>query len=148
MTRRIRPAANPNTSRSVIVTKAGLSGWAITTGATDAEGVTKLTLTRDNWTVIVTCQGQTASLAAIQYPGQSYLAGVLSLSMMFRYLCGDRASMSAFARGQRVVVGGRAGVVEDIIPNEAKVRLVVRYDNGSLGEPYTTHVRAEKEVTA
>ncbi len=72
---------------------------------------------------------------------------MLSLEELTRYLRGNRAQMSAFHRGQRVVVGDKTGVVENIVPDdEVKVRLVVRYDDGSVGEPYTTHVRAEEEA--
>jgi hypothetical protein len=72
---------------------------------------------------------------------------ILSLAMMTRYLRGHREHMSAFRRGQRIIVGEKAGVVEDIIPDdETKVRLVVRYDDGTGGDPFTTHAHAEEEV--
>ncbi|WP_214317120.1 hypothetical protein [Nonomuraea sediminis] len=148
MTRRVRPAVNPNTYRPAITTKADLGGWAIATSPTYEEGVTELTLTRDDWVIYVGFKGHTAFAAAVKYPGQTHPAGVLSLGLMARYLRGNREEMSAFRRGQRVIVGDQAGTVKDIIPDdETKVRLVVHYDRGRVGEPYTTHVRAEEEVT-
>ncbi|MEU7891774.1 hypothetical protein AB0B45_02790 [Nonomuraea sp. NPDC049152] len=147
MTRKVRPAVNLNTYRPTIATKANLGGWAITTGPTYEEGVTELILTRDDWRIYVGFKGHTAFAAAIQYPGQTHPAGVLSLGLLSRYLRGDREQMKSFSRGQRVIVGDQAGTVQDIIPDdEVKVRLVIRYDGGGVGEPYTTHVRAEEEV--
>ncbi|MFG3438408.1 hypothetical protein ACGF0J_14285 [Nonomuraea sp. NPDC047897] len=148
MTRRVRPAVNPNTSYSVITAKANMGGWAVTTGPSFADGVTELEFTRDDWKIYVGFQAGTAFAAAIQYPGQTNPASILSLGLLARYLRGNREQMSAFRRGQRVIVGEQAGTVQNIIPDdETKVRLVVHYDAGGVGEPYTTHVRAE-ETTA
>ncbi|GAA5046103.1 hypothetical protein HNP84_002486 [Thermocatellispora tengchongensis] len=147
MTRKPRPAVNPNTSHSLITAKAHLCGWAIATCPTYTEGVTELALTRDDWKIFVGFQAGTAFAAAILYPGQTHPAGILSLGLLTRYLRGNRKQMSAFRRGQRVIVGDQAGVVQDIIPDdEVKVRLIVVYDGGGVGEPYTTHVRAEEEA--
>lgn len=146
MTRKVRPAVvNPNTSHSVITAKANLGGWAVTTGPSFTDGVTELEFTRDDWKIFVGFQAGTAFAAAIQYPGQTHPAGVLSLGLLSRYLRGNREQMSAFRRGQRVLVGDQAGTVQDIMPeDEVNVRLVVHYDGGGVGEPYTTHARAEK----
>lgn len=147
MTRRTRPALNPITSHSVITTKARLCGWALAAGPAGGDGTTELTLTRDDWKIVVAFQGGTAFAAAIQYPGQSEPATILSLALMARYLRGHREQMSAFRRGQRIIVGEKAGVVEDIVPDdETKVRLVVRYDDGAGGDPFATHARAEDEM--
>lgn len=91
MTRRVRPAVNLNTYRPTIATKANLGGWAITTCPTYEEGVTELILTRDDWRIYVGFKGHTAFAAAIQYPGQTHPAGVLSLGLLSRYLRGDRS---------------------------------------------------------
>ncbi|MEV4472888.1 hypothetical protein [Nonomuraea sp. NPDC049504] len=146
MTRRIRPAANPN-NHSMITTKAHLCGWAITSGPA-SEGTSELILTRDDWKIVVALKAGTVFAAAIQYPGRPNPSAVVGSDQMGRYLRGHRERMSAFRIGQRVVCGDRAGLVHDICPeDEVKVRLVVRYDDGSVGEPYTTHVHAEEEVT-
>ncbi|MGI5281743.1 hypothetical protein ACQEVF_59380 [Nonomuraea polychroma] len=147
MTRRTRPAVNPNTSHSVITAKAHLCGWDIKTSPA-ADETSELILTRDEWKIVVALRAGTAFAAAIQYPGRPNPSAVVGSDQMTRYLRGHREQMSAFRIGQRVIVGEQAGVVEDIIPDdEVKVRLVVHYDDGSAGEPYTTHVRAEEEVT-
>ncbi|NRQ31228.1 hypothetical protein HII36_05175 [Nonomuraea sp. NN258] len=146
MSKRARPAVNPITSHSVISMKARACGWAITTAPTGGSS-TELVLIRDDWKIVVAFQGSTALAAALQYPGQTAPAGMLPLAMVSVYLRGNREQMAAFRWGQRVIVGDRAGVVEDIVPDgEVKVRLVVRYDDGSVGSPFTTFVHAEDEV--
>ncbi|MFC7107977.1 hypothetical protein ACFQQB_50845 [Nonomuraea rubra] len=63
---------------------------------------------------------------------------------MARFLRGNREQMGRFRIDQRVLVGVQAGTVKDIRPDdETKVRLIVRYDGGTTGDPFTTHVRAE-----
>ncbi|MEU7911401.1 hypothetical protein [Microbispora bryophytorum] len=150
MTRKIRPAADPTTNRVAITTKANLGGWVITTGPADEDGVIELTMTRDQWVLIVGCKGQTAFGAALQRPGDSCASAMLSLRQLTRYLRGNRAQMGAFYIGQRVVVGDKCGEVDDIQPDPdgVKVRLVVHLDGGAVAEPFTTHVRAENEEAA
>ncbi|WP_424533719.1 hypothetical protein ACOZ38_25620 [Sphaerisporangium viridialbum] len=139
---------NPNTDRNLITTKAHLAGWRINAARPDADGVTELTFTRDDWQIVVACQQFTAFAAAITYPGQTQPAGVMSLGLLARYLRGNREQMSAVRRGERVLCGERVGIVQDIIPDdEVKVRLVLHYDDNTMGEPYTTHVQPAPAVT-
>ncbi|MEU1880905.1 hypothetical protein ABZ470_26660 [Streptosporangium sp. NPDC020072] len=130
----------------MITAKAQLRGWAVKTDQVGNDGTIELTLARDDWTIYVAIQVEKAFAAAIKRPGHSHPA-VLPLSSVSRYLQSHREQMAAFRCGQRVVVGDKPGVVEDIVPDETTVRLVVRYDDGSAGEPYTTHVRAEGKRT-
>ncbi|UBU16597.1 hypothetical protein [Nonomuraea gerenzanensis] len=144
MSRRTRPAINPNTSHSVITTKARVCGWAIEPGETSDDGTTELILTRDDWKIVVAFQGSTALAAALQYPGRSKPSELIGSEQLARFLRGNREQMGRFRIDQRVLVGVQAGTVKDIRPDdETKVRLIVRYDGGAMGDPFTTHVRAE-----
>jgi hypothetical protein len=147
MSRRIRPAVNPATSHSVITTKAQGCGWSLATSPADEDGTTEMALTRDAWQIIVAFRAGKACAAVIQYPSQSRPMSVLAIGRLSRYLRGDREQMSAFDCGQRVIVGDKAGTITDIVPDEdTKVRLVVSYDDGTSGDPFTTHVRAEEKA--
>ncbi|MEV0821872.1 hypothetical protein [Nonomuraea rubra] len=144
MSRRTRPATNPNTSHSVITTKARVCGWAIEPGETSDDGTTELILTRDDWKIVVAFKGSTALAAALQYPGRSEPSELIGSEQLARFLRGNREQMGRFRIDQRVLVGVQAGTVKDIRPDdETKVRLIVRYDGGTTGDPFTTHVRAE-----
>ncbi|MFI6497102.1 hypothetical protein [Nonomuraea typhae] len=147
MSKRIRPAVNPNTSHSVITTKARVCGWALEPGKTSDDGTMELILTRDDWKIVVAFQGGTALAAALQYPGRAKPSELIGSEQLARYLRGNREQMGRFRIDQRVIVGDQAGTVKDIRPDdETKVRLIVRYDGGTTGRPLTTHVHAEGET--
>ncbi|GLX06679.1 hypothetical protein [Microbispora sp. NBRC 16548] len=132
--------------RNAVEAKARLCGWTVE-HRREAE-CTALVLTRDGWELYIAYDQGKAFSASLTYPGSTY-PSVLSLGLVSRYLSGNRAQMSAVRRRQRIVCGGKAGVVEDIIPDDRyRVRLVVHYDDNSVGEPYTTFVRAEQEEVA
>ncbi|GAA4600397.1 hypothetical protein GCM10023194_81520 [Planotetraspora phitsanulokensis] len=136
-------------THAIISTNAKLTGWTATADRSDDSNTYDLALTRDDWRIVVGFNGHDAFAAAVQYPGQASPAGVLPLGLLSIYLRGNREQMSAFRLGQRVVCGDKAGIVTDIVPVDDKiVRLVVSYDDGSTGEPYTTLVHAEAEVAA
>ncbi|WP_433426204.1 hypothetical protein ACQP1V_42970 (plasmid) [Microtetraspora malaysiensis] len=134
-------------NRNVIETKGRLCGWSVEYRREPE--CTALVFTRDDWELYVAYDGEGKAISAsLTYPGSGYPCH-LSLGLVSRYLQGNRVQMSAYRRRQRIVCGDKAGVVQDIIPDDRfRVRLVVHYDDGGgVGEPYTTHVRAEEEVT-
>ncbi|MER6176669.1 hypothetical protein [Streptosporangium sp. NPDC001681] len=132
----------PPPSRTIIMTRALLGGWSVNT-RTNPDGSSTVMLSRDDWRIAVTFSGSIPTEVMIQRPGGS-APWELDVNDLSRYLRGHRNRMSAYRIGDRVVVGDRPGLVAAITPeDDLRVRLTVAYDDGTEGQPYTTHVQRE-----
>ncbi|MFI6889133.1 hypothetical protein [Streptosporangium canum] len=133
---------SPTPDRTIAITKALLTGWSVNT-RTNPDRSTMLLLSRDGWRITVTFSGLTATDATLQRPNEDS-PWELDVNNLSRYLRGHRQRMAAYQLGDRVIVGDRPGFVVDIVPqDELRVLLTVAYDDGSEGQPYTTHVQRE-----
>ncbi|WP_440063904.1 hypothetical protein [Streptosporangium sp. OZ121] len=129
--------------RMIMTTKAGLTGWTVTSEPSYGDGLTHLVFTRDDWEMTVSFDSQAPRYATIKQPGSNSI-GALSVTMVDQYLRGNRQRMSEFPAGTRVVCGGRPGTVGHIRPTQdGDVRVLVRYDDRTVGEPSTTHLQLE-----
>ena len=123
----------------VLRARAQLHGWTAITRQQSTKSV--IILGRDGWRIRVGFTGTAPTWASIRKPGQRGYDH-LDRRQINSFVRGDRAQMSTFQLGQRVLVGKRAGRVTDIFPNGGgQIRLAVTYDDGHKGEPFTTFTR-------